>query len=140
MIVQLDQRAEHLLAARRHAPAACVRDLGQQAAEMQTLQQPRHFAGLSAALIGAGMLAPQGLADLSVVESAQQVVAREHGPEQLGVVGTSRIETRVGAFFPCLNFVTLDFVKCDICWYAGAGSSTTERASRYRSSAARATR
>ncbi len=57
MIVQLDQRAEHLLAECRHAPAAGVGDLGQQTANVQTLQQPRHFAGLAAALIGVEVLA-----------------------------------------------------------------------------------
>ena len=140
MIVQLNQRAEHLLAARRNAPTAGVGNLGQQSAKMQAFQQPRHLARLSAALIGTEVLTPQGLADLGVVEPPQQVVAREHGPEQLGVVGTSRIETRVSAFFPVLDVVFLDFVKCDISWYAGAGSLTTDRASRYRWLAARATR
>jgi hypothetical protein len=84
MIVELDQGAEQLLAACRDTPAACVGDLGQQAAEMQAFQQACHFACLSAALIGTEVLAPQGLADLSVGESPQQVVAREHRPEQLG--------------------------------------------------------
>jgi hypothetical protein len=52
MIVQLDQCAEHLLAECRDAPAAGVGDLGQQAAEMQTLQQARHFARLPAKILG----------------------------------------------------------------------------------------
>jgi hypothetical protein len=55
MIVQLDQRAEDVLATRRHAPTACGGDLGEEAAEMQTLQQSRHFACLSAALIRTGL-------------------------------------------------------------------------------------
>ena len=136
VVVELNDCLEHTRSLFTDVPTSGAWDFGDQAAHVQTLEQPPHCGAMTTTFPGIVGCPEEQHANVGVAKAPYQMVAVQHRPEQLHIRTSGRVEARItatGNHIRLGELLDLSISGCRVVTWSSGDRSSGDTMSRLRS-------